>query len=221
MSSIGLGAGRECPIEEDNGRLHDFAAWAWARHHNEWSWYIRPLFLISVLLVRLAAQSGGRRANTLALATSMFWFPAPAVPSPMAMQLLAAERAYLFGEWTWWKIAVACSSRQRFSHSPLAFWKRSFVWGITVVNIIVLSKIAWSFAFFTVEGALYHLVPAALGLAICNLVLFIAKRWHEGWRNGRPLKMPVLGLSARTSFRPCVAASIAPLVQVARPVSWS
>lgn len=87
--------------------LHDFAAWAWARHHNEWSWYIRPLFLIPFCWFAWRRSLAGVGLTLLALATSMFWFPAPAVPSPMAMQLLAAERAYLFGEWTWWKIAVA------------------------------------------------------------------------------------------------------------------
>ena len=28
------------------GTTDEFAAWAWARHHNELSWYIRPLFLL-------------------------------------------------------------------------------------------------------------------------------------------------------------------------------
>ena len=26
--------------------LQSFAEWAWARHHNPWSWYVRPLFLL-------------------------------------------------------------------------------------------------------------------------------------------------------------------------------
>jgi hypothetical protein len=68
----------------------------------------------------------------------------------------------------------------------LAFWNRSFAWGLAVVNAIVLLKVGWSFVFFTVEGALYHLVPAALGLAICNVVLIVAWRWWAKPRN-RPV----------------------------------
>jgi hypothetical protein len=157
--------------------LNDFAAWAWARHHNEWSWYVRPLFLIPYCWFAWHRSLAGIGLTLLALATSMFWFPAPDVPSPMALELLAVERDYLLGEWTWWKIAVALLIPATFLALAIAFWKRSFVWGIVVVNVIVLTKVAWSFAFFTLEGALYHLVPAAMGLAICNVVLIIAQRW--------------------------------------------
>jgi hypothetical protein len=160
--------------------LNDFAVWAWARHHNEWSWYIRPLFLIPFCWFSWRRSLAGIGLTLLALATSMFWFPAPEVPSPMALELLAAERDYLLGNWTWWKIVVALLIPATFMALATAFWRRSFVWGIAVVNIIVLTKVVWSFAFFSVEGALYHLVPAALGLAICNAVLIVARRWLMG-----------------------------------------
>ncbi len=157
--------------------LSEFAAWAWARHHNEWSWYIRPLFLIPFCWFAWRHSLVGIGLTLVALATSMFWFPVPEDPSPMALEFLAAERAYLLGLWTWWKVAVALLIPATFFALAMAFWNRSFVWGIAVVNVIVLTKVAWSFAFFTVEGALYHLVPAALGLAICNVVLITARRW--------------------------------------------
>src|SRR3712207_9230705 len=37
------------------------------------------------------------------LATSMFWFPAPAEPSPAVEEMLGAERKYLTANWTLWK----------------------------------------------------------------------------------------------------------------------
>jgi hypothetical protein len=116
----------------------------------------------------------------------MFWFPAPEVPSPMALELLAAEREYLLGPWSWWKIAVALLIPATFTALALAFWHRSFFWGLVVVNVIVLTKVAWSFKFFSIEGALYHLVPAALGLAACNLVIMIAWRAVERARRPQP-----------------------------------
>lgn len=151
--------------------LSDFAGWAWARHHNEWSWYIRPLFLIPFCWFAWRRSIAGITFTLVALATSMFWFPAPDVPSPMALELLAAEREYLLGPWSWWKIAVALLIPATFTALALAFWHRSFLWGVVVVNVIVLTKVAWSFVVFSIEGAFYHLVPAALGLVICNGIL--------------------------------------------------
>lgn len=35
--------------------LNELAAWAWARHHNELSWYVRPLFLLPFAQQRLVS----------------------------------------------------------------------------------------------------------------------------------------------------------------------
>lgn len=151
--------------------LSDFAAWAWARHHNEWSWYIRPLFLVPYCWFAWRRSLAGLALTVAALATSMFWFPAPETPSPLALDVLAAERDYLLAPWTWWKVAVALLVPATLIALAAAFWRRSFVWGVAVVNVIALAKVAWSFVFFTTEGALYHLVPATTGLLACNAVL--------------------------------------------------
>jgi hypothetical protein len=39
------------------------------------------------------------------------------------------------------------------------------------------TKIAWTFVFFTGAGALYHLMPAATGLAICSVALIAGWKW--------------------------------------------
>lgn len=162
--------------------LSDFAAWAWARHHNELSWYVRPLFLIPYCWFAWKRSLTGLILTIIALGTSMFWFPAPKTPSPMALELLAAEREYLLGPWNIWKVLVALLIPATFVALALAFWHRSFWWGLAVVNAIVLIKIVWSFVVFTVDGAIYHLVPAALGLIICNAALIVARRWISGDR---------------------------------------
>jgi hypothetical protein len=166
--------------------LSDFAAWAWARHHNEWSWYIRPLCLLPYCWFAWRRSLAGLLLTILALATSMFWFSAPEAPSALAVEVLAAERDYLLGPWTWWKAAIAALVPLTLLALALAFWRRSFLWGVAVVNAMALSKIAWTFAFFSREGALYHLVPAALGLAACNLFLLSAWRLLGARRGPRP-----------------------------------
>jgi hypothetical protein len=41
--------------------INDVATWAWARHHNILSWYIRPLFLLPFCL--FAYRRGPRRSQ--------------------------------------------------------------------------------------------------------------------------------------------------------------
>jgi hypothetical protein len=58
----------------------------------------------------------------------------------------------------------------------LAFWRRSLLYGLVVLDSIVLAKIAWSF-YFGGESGLALLPPALLGLITCNAaVLYVAYR---------------------------------------------
>jgi hypothetical protein len=158
--------------------LSDVAAWAWERHHNEWSWYIRPLFLLPYCWFAWRRSLSGIALTLLALLTSMFWFPAPETPSPWAVDVLAAEKAYLLGPWNWWKVALALLVPASLGALAVAFWRRSFLWGVAVVNFMAIAKVAWTFVFFSQAAALYHLLPAVLGAVICNAVL--AAAW---WRS--------------------------------------
>ena len=74
--------------------LQGFLSWAWARHHNVLSWYIRPLFLLPFCYFAYKRSVTGIVATLIALATSMFWFPAPENPSPAVVKMLAAEEEY-------------------------------------------------------------------------------------------------------------------------------
>lgn len=65
--------------------LNELAAWAWARHHNELSWYIRPLFLLPFAYFSNRRSGWGIALTLVALATSMAWFPAPEHPSAAAI----------------------------------------------------------------------------------------------------------------------------------------
>jgi hypothetical protein len=164
------------------GWAEEIAAWAWARHHNEWSWWIRPFFLLPWCWFAWRRSLAGLAVTLVALLTSMAWFPVPDVPSPMAFAVLAAERDYLLGPWGPAKVAVALLVPGTLAALALAFWRRSFSWGVAVVNAMVLMKVAWTFVIFSTEGALHHLVPAAFGLVACNAVL--AAAWWAWRRRG-------------------------------------
>lgn len=75
-----------------------FFNWAFERHHNILSWYIRPLFIIPMVLFAFKKSYTGIFASIFALFTSMFWFPVPSSKSPQVIEFLAFEMDYLKGE---------------------------------------------------------------------------------------------------------------------------
>jgi hypothetical protein len=163
------------------GTTDEFSAWAWERHHNVLSWYIRPLFLLPFCYFAYKRSLWGIVLTILALATSMFWFPAPEHSSSAANEMLASEREYLTANWTLWKVLIALLVPLGFATLALAFWKRSLAWGLAVINAMVLFKIGWTFLFSTGAGAMSHLPAAVLGLAVCDaVILYLLHRMRRG-----------------------------------------
>jgi hypothetical protein len=156
--------------------LTEFWAWAWARHHNILSWYIRPLFLIPFIVFAYRRSLWGIVLTLVALATSMFWFQAPAEPDAGVIAFLEAERSYLFGPWNVWKVLLSSLVPLSMAGLALAFWRRSFVWGLVVLNAIALMKTLWSFAVSGDTGGMAVLLPALAGLVVTNILVVAA--WH-------------------------------------------
>jgi hypothetical protein len=165
----------------------EFVAWAWARHHNVLSWYVRPLFFLPFCYFAYRRSLWGIVLTLLALVTSMFWFPLPEHASPAVNEMLASERQYLTANWTLWKVLIALLVPLTFAALGLAFWKRSLVWGLAVVNAAILFKIAWTFLFSTQAGAMSHLPAAVLGLVVCDaLILYVMREIRARSSYGRP-----------------------------------
>jgi hypothetical protein len=168
----------------------EFVAWAWSRHHNVLSWYVRPLFILPFCFFAYRRSLFGIVLTIIALATSMFWFPVPENKSPAVNEMLAPEREYLTTDWTLWKVSIALLVPLTFAALGLAFWRRSLLWGLAVVNAAILFKIAWTFLFSTEAGAMSHLPAAMLGLVVCDaLILYVmrkmrARSLHERPRHG-------------------------------------
>jgi hypothetical protein len=170
------------------GNTDEFAAWAWARHHNELSWYIRPLFLLPFCYFAYRRSLWGIVLTVLALVTSMFWFPAPERVDPRADEFLAVEKDYLTGDWTLTKILLALLVPVSFAALAVAFWRRSLVWGLTVINVMVLVKIVWSFYFGEESGGLTLLPSALVGLAVCDAVILYVVRRMRKRSSSKPLR---------------------------------
>ena len=163
------------------GTLDGFRAWAWERHHNVLSWYIRPLFFLPFCYFAYKRSLFGMVLTLVALATSMSWFPAPETTSPAVVEMLAAEEAYFAANWTLWKVLLALIVPISFAALGLAFWKRSLVWGLAVINGAILIKTGWTFVVSTEAGAMSHLPAAVLGLAVLNaVILYVRHRMRKG-----------------------------------------
>ena len=117
----------------------------------------------------------------VALATSMFWFPAPERSDPMTLEFLAVEREYLTGDWTMAKVLLASLVPISWAALGFVFWKRSIVYGLVLINAIVLVKLVWSFYFGDASGGLTLLPSALAGLAVCDaVILYVVRRIRKG-----------------------------------------
>ena len=162
------------------GTTEEFVGWAWERHHNVLSWYIRPLFFLPFCYFAYKRSLSGMILTLVALATSMFWFPAPERSDPMTLEFLAVEKEYLTGDWTMAKVLLALLVPISFAALGLVFWKRSIVYGLVLMNAIVLIKLVWSFYFGDESGGLTLLPSALAGLAVCDaVILYVVRRMRK------------------------------------------
>ncbi len=159
MGSVVAGAG-----------LDQLGDWVWQRHHNVLSWYIRPLFLIPLAWLAYRRSGSGIAITLTALATSMFWFPAPTDTDPRVEEFLAFERDWLTGDWDTAKILLTLLVPFSLAAYCAAFWRRSLWWGLAVLNVMALGKLCWGVV--AGQGTGWAMtVPALLGLAIGNAIL--------------------------------------------------
>lgn len=157
--------------------LNELAAWAWARHHNQWSWYIRPFFLLPFAYFSYRRSWLGLVLTLVALATSMAWFPAPEHPTAGAIEMLNAEREYLLGEWTTPMLLAGSMVPLTLGGLAVALWRRSFRWALVPINAGILFKIVWTFVVSDRAGAMEHLPAALGGLVVVNgIMLWVTRR---------------------------------------------
>ena len=155
-----------------------FFNWAFERHHNILSWYIRPLFIIPMVIFAFKKSFTGIFASIFALFTSMFWFPVPANSSSQVLSFLAFEIEYLKGTWTTPKIIMSLAVPLFFIMLIMAAWKRNWKWLLGVVIGAAVLKFIWSIT-FSGEAGMSILKPALVGLVICMGGLYYFFKKHK------------------------------------------
>ena len=156
--------------------LNDFLSWVWARHHNELSWYVRPLFLLPFCFFAYKRSLPGIIVTLLIFPTSLFWFPAPEDPSARVEGYLAWERQFLLEGSAAARVALVLLVVTFFVALAVAFWRRSWLWGLAVINAGTLLKVIWSVAFGGAAGWV-SLVPSVFTLAVTDAALLLAMRF--------------------------------------------
>ena len=164
--------------------LNDFLSWVWARHHSELSWYLRPLFLLPFCFFAYRRNLLGILVTLLVFPTSLFWFPAPENPSPRVEEYLAWERQLVTGGSVAARVALVLLVIGFFVALGAAFWKRSWLWGLAVINASTLLKVIWSVAFGgTTSWA--SLAPSIFTLAVTDAAILLAMRFSRRRRKRR------------------------------------
>ncbi len=156
--------------------LHQLLEWAWARHHSMYSWYIRPLFILPFCYFAWRRSLAGILATLVATLTSIAWFPAPETPSPDALRYLDLERRWLSsGPLT---LVMGLLVATFLWLLGAAFWQRRWLYGVLVLNLATLAKVAFS-VFLGGDAGWASLMPSLVTLAVCNaafLALYVLGR---------------------------------------------
>jgi hypothetical protein len=148
-----------------------FFDWAFERHHNQWSWYIRPLFLMPFCYFAYKRNWTGISITIFSLFTSMFWFSKPEVVSEDVEMFLQFEKDWLYSPWNFQKILLIITVPVSFIALGIAFWKRSLLIGFGVVVLMATGKITWSIQ-NAGESGKSIIIPAVVGLAICSILIY-------------------------------------------------
>jgi hypothetical protein len=162
--------------------LSDFLNWAWARHHNPLSWYIRPFFILPICYFAYKNSIRGVLLTVVAVTSSMFWFPAPVTPDPTAATFLEVERQWIAGPLTLAQLVFTALIPVWFIALAAAFRRRLWMVAALVIAAGTALKVAWS---FYVGGASAWIIvpPVALGNAVVAGVLFYAY-WRTRHQSG-------------------------------------
>jgi hypothetical protein len=143
-----------------------FFDWVFERHHNQWSWYIRPVFLIPFCFFAYKHNWAGISITIFCLFTSMFWFSKPEMSTASVNMFLEFEKNWLSSDWDFNKVMFSFTVPLSFFALGLAFWKHSLSLGLVVIVLIALGKMAWSVGYAGDSGKSI-IVPAIVGLSAC------------------------------------------------------
>ncbi len=153
-------------------QIEAFFDWAFERHQNILSWWIRPMMILPFAAAAWWRSWTGIWLALIALFTSMFWFPVPDAPDPEVLAFLQMERDLLSSGWTTANILATLAILGYGTLMGAAIWHRSLALAIGVIALGGLAKSAWSLAYSPDTGGTV-LPIALLGTAIAAGIAYV------------------------------------------------
>lgn len=152
-----------------------FQDWAFSRHQNQLSWYIRPLLIMPMMFFAYRRKFWGIGFSVFALITSMIWFPQPRQVSPRIIEFLNYEQDFLRQGLTFQKVSFAVLVLIFFVTIILAVWHRSWKLTSLILILTALLKMIWS-VLDSGRAGWTILLPASLGLGACLCFVWWLKK---------------------------------------------
>ncbi|MDD1515307.1 hypothetical protein [Priestia megaterium] len=149
--------------------LKDILNWAFERHLNPLSWYIRPVFLIILAYFAYRRSWKGLVVTFLLMMSSMFWFPAPPKINSQMHEVLKYEKMLLSNP-----ISATITITIMFIFIVMivrAFWKHSLRMGLFILNAALIGKLVLALI-FTGENGWGPLGNTIFGLILVNGIGF-------------------------------------------------
>ncbi|MED0798118.1 hypothetical protein P4T18_11660 [Bacillus inaquosorum] len=148
--------------------------WAFRRHLNPLSWYIRPLFLLVLVYAAYKRSWKGIIITFVLMMSSMVWFPEPKKIYLQMQKVLEFEQMLLSSPIS--AVLTIVFMIVLIDFILAAFWKRSLVLGVILLNVTLAGKVALSLL-FTGESGWAPLGNTIFGLMMVNGIgLFIKYR---------------------------------------------
>lgn len=143
--------------------------WAFERHLNPLSWYLRPIFLIIICYFAYKRSLKGIIITFLLMSSSMVWFPSPETIDPEMKVVLEYEKMLLSNPMT--AIVTLFMGVIFVALACIAFWKRSLTMGLVIVNSMMIGKVVLGLI-FTGENGWAPIGTTIFGLLIVNTIGF-------------------------------------------------
>jgi hypothetical protein len=160
---------------EGSNFIEAFGNWAWQRHHNTLSWAVRSLMLLPFIFFAYKRSWHGVIVSLILIATNFFWFPMPAQPDPSVLEFLDSERQWMMSAWDFSKVLLVSSVPVGLALIGLAFWKRSLLMGLLLLDGIFILKSVYS---VELDESGWALVPFLIvAVAVFNVGILFIVRW--------------------------------------------
>ena len=143
--------------------FHEILNWAFQRHLNPLSWYIRPIFLIFMAFFAYRRSWKGLVITFVLMMSSMVWFPAPETINPQMKTVLEFEKMLLSNPVS--AIFTIAFMMIFVFLIGVAFWKHSLKFGLILLNVTLIGKVILSLLLTGKDGW------APLGNTIFGLIL--------------------------------------------------